>query len=214
METQVMQVTQHKTGLISVSVAEENIIFVGSQCGTCFMSTFWHLEFPKIWLTPPRTGLTYKRMLVAVLVRAGRRPVWVGHREFLFEAQYHGSCWAHEGTVRDVTPLVNLSASCMLYIGQSYRYSPENAFYIFSPQIYLMIFFRLSAQSPFIPPQNAVYFIMLPFLVNKMFTFYINDVLHCQWINIRAYCSDGRTEWEDKEGNSLLGCKTTWLHER
>jgi len=40
METQVMQVTQHKTGQNSVSVAEENQIFVGSQCGTCFMSTF------------------------------------------------------------------------------------------------------------------------------------------------------------------------------
>jgi len=83
-------------------------------------------------LTPPRTGLPYKRMLIAVLARAGRRPVRIGLREFLFEAQYHGSRWAHEGTVRDVTPLVNLSALCMLCIGQSYRYSSENAFYMFS----------------------------------------------------------------------------------
>jgi len=43
-----MQVTQHKTRQISVSVAEEDLIFVGSQCGTCFISIFWHLEFPKI----------------------------------------------------------------------------------------------------------------------------------------------------------------------
>ena len=29
---------------------------------------------------------------------------------------------------------------CILYIGQAYRYSPEYTFYIFSQQIYLMIF--------------------------------------------------------------------------
>ena len=40
-----------------------------------------------------------------------------------------------------------------------------------------MIFLRLAAQFPFIPPQNAVYFMMLPFLVHKIFTFYINGVL-------------------------------------
>ena len=32
-------------------------------------------------------------------------------------------------------------------------------------------------QSQFIPLQNVVYFITLPFLVRKIFTFYINDVL-------------------------------------
>jgi len=31
--------------------------------------------------------------------------------------------------------------------------------------------------SPIIPPQNFMYFIMLPFLVHKIFTFYINGVL-------------------------------------
>ena len=36
---------------------------------------------------------------------------------------------------------------------------------------------RLAKQSQFIPLQNAVYFITLPFLVHKIFTFYINDVL-------------------------------------
>ena len=36
---------------------------------------------------------------------------------------------------------------------------------------------RLAKQSQFIPLQNIVYFIMLPFLVRKIFTFYINDVL-------------------------------------
>ena len=36
---------------------------------------------------------------------------------------------------------------------------------------------RLAIQSKFIPLENVVYFITLPFLVRKIFTFYINDVL-------------------------------------
>jgi len=40
-----------------------------------------------------------------------------------------------------------------------------------------LFFFRLAKQSQFIPLQNVVYFITLHFLVCKIFTFYINDVL-------------------------------------
>ena len=43
--------------------------------------------------------------------------------------------------------------------------------------IFHYIFLRLPKQSQFIPIQNVVYFIMLPFLVRKIFTFDINDVL-------------------------------------
>ena len=44
--------------------------------------------------------------------------------------------------------------------------------------LYFIIFFlRLAKQSQFIPLQNVVYFISSPFLVRKIFTFYINDVL-------------------------------------
>ena len=39
------------------------------------------------------------------------------------------------------------------------------------------IFLRLAKQSQFISLQNVVYFITLPFLGHKIFTFYINDVL-------------------------------------
>jgi len=35
--------------------------------------------------------------------------------------------------------LFNLQAPCFLYIGQAFRYSPENAFYIFNQQIYFII---------------------------------------------------------------------------
>ena len=66
------------------------------------------------------------------------------------------------------------------YIGQTYRYSPECSFYIFSQQIYLIIFLDFLSPSSFIPPQNVVCFLMLPFLVHKIFTFYVNGVLNCK----------------------------------
>ena len=43
--------------------------------------------------------------------------------------------------------------------------------------IFHYIFLRHAKQSQFIPLQKVVYFITLPVLVLKIFTFYINDVL-------------------------------------
>ena len=178
MDTQVKQVTQHKTGQISVSMAEENLLFVGSQCETCFMSTSRY-QAPGVsecLTTPPVRVYRIKECSLRCLSGQG---AGLGESAFVnfYSRHYHGSCWANEGTVRNITLLVNLAAPCMLYIGQFYLYSPEDSFYIFGQQIYLMIFLRLAAQSPFIPPQNPVFFIMLPFLVHKIFTFYTNDVL-------------------------------------
>ena len=56
----------------------------------------------------------------------------------------------------------------------------QYSFYIFSQQIYLIIFLDFISPSSFIPPQNAVYFLMLPFLIIKIFTFYRNGVLNCK----------------------------------
>ena len=41
---------------------------------------------------------------------------------------------------------------------------------------------RLAKQSQFIPLQNVVYFITLPFLVRKIFTFYI---MMCYYLNVQ-----------------------------
>ena len=35
--------------------------------------------------------------------------------------------------------IFNLQAPCVLYIGQAFRYSPENDFYVFNQQIYFII---------------------------------------------------------------------------
>ena len=42
---------------------------------------------------------------------------------------------------------LNLQAPCVLYIGQEFRYSPENAFYIFNQQICFIIWYLLDRAS-------------------------------------------------------------------
>ena len=46
--------------------------------------------------------------------------------------------------------------------------------------IYINNILNFLSPSLFIPPQNFVYFLMLRFLVHKIFTFYINGVLNCK----------------------------------
>jgi hypothetical protein len=49
-------------------------------------------------------------------------------------------------------------------------------FFIYSTDINTE-YFKHAAHSPFFPLQNAVYFVMLPFLVPVLVTFYIQGVL-------------------------------------
>jgi hypothetical protein len=43
------------------------------------------------------------------------------------------------GLIADYPSQFNLYAPRFLYIGQAFRYSPDNAFYIFNQQIYFII---------------------------------------------------------------------------
>jgi len=59
-------------------------------------------------------------------------------------------------------------------------YRAVYAFYMFGQQTHLIISLDFLSPSSFIPPQNVVYFLMLSFLVHKIFSFYINVVLNCK----------------------------------
>ena len=55
--------------------------------------------------------------------------------------------------------------------------------------IFHYIFLRLAKQSQFIPLQNVVYIITIHFLVRKIFTFYLNDVLLFNLLNPSGFCT-------------------------
>jgi len=57
----------------------------------------------------------------------------------------------------------------------------QSKIFIYCQQINLIILLDLLSPSSFIPPQNVVYFLMLPLLVHKIFTFYTNGVLNCKY---------------------------------
>ena len=78
--------------------------------------------------------------------------VWEGYLHFY--ALWVGSLWlclsrnsSVVGITATATSLVNLLAPSILYIGQAFRHSPENAFYIFNQQIYFIIWYLLDRAS-------------------------------------------------------------------
>jgi hypothetical protein len=75
-----------------------------------------------------------------------------------------------------LSPLTLRRLMTYIYI-VPHRLPPDVAFYIFSQQIYVLNNFKHAAHSPFFSLQNAVCFIMLPFLVHVLFTFYKQNVL-------------------------------------
>ena len=79
----------------------------------------------------------------------------------------------------DEEPSVRLTTYIYIYI-YIYRTAPLTSrfciLYIYSTTIRTE-YFKHAAHSPFLPVQNAVYFIMLPFLVPVLFAFKIQVVL-------------------------------------
>ena len=99
-----------------------------------------------------------------------------GHRPATSWVHYTTSCHTHSLVLLKMGKIIArnmlswlellISRYCWIYL----------VVYIIYISLYIY-FFRLAKQSQFIPLQNVVYFITLPVLVRKMFTFYINDVL-------------------------------------
>ena len=59
--------------------------------------------------------------------------------------------------------------------------------FLYIQAINIFIFLDFLPTSSFIPAQNVVYFLMLPFLVYNIYTFYINGVLNCKCPVGRVY---------------------------
>jgi hypothetical protein len=63
---------------------------------------------------------------------------------------------------------------------RAHPYPPNTPFYIFFQQIYVLNFLNMLHAVRFFSLQNAVYFIMLHFLVPVLFALYIQGVLKFQ----------------------------------
>ena len=98
-----------------------------------------------VWLLQASRGVMVRRASLDT-------PCWLPHTDSCWQ-------WLAEQTVQNdvaarkqkscccILSSIKLQAPCVLYIGQAFRYSPDNAFYIFNQQIYFIIWYLLDRAS-------------------------------------------------------------------
>jgi hypothetical protein len=84
--------------------------------------------------------------------------------------------WCFKQFVYLITLLLNIWRLTATLVVVRHRKPTNAGFFIYSTNIHTE-YFKHAAHSPCFPLQNAVYFIMLTFLVPVLFTFYIQGVL-------------------------------------
>jgi hypothetical protein len=98
---------------------------------------------------------------------------FVQHKLVLF----HQDATQNEGTRDTKTTFVNHLTPNGHFSGRTAPLTYRCCIFLFIQQIYVLNILNMLLIVRFFPLQNAVYFIMLPFLVPVLFIFYIQGVL-------------------------------------
>ena len=126
---------------------------IGTGCGHLWMR-YWIFGLRKMrgisWLVENRfasqEGLCYMEWVsewVSEYLKATGMPCL--KIALLHAVSYGGPKRSLHGSTK--VKCINLWAPWVFYIGQAFRYSPENAFYIFNHQIYFIIWYLLDRAS-------------------------------------------------------------------
>ena len=94
---------------------------------------------PPEWQTVSGVRLTSWRLVTRIISPEKKRPKCTPDRLLPYNGKIKNA-WSYYSTPPDFMPPCLTSrqrASC--FIGEAFRYSPENAFYIFNQQIYFII---------------------------------------------------------------------------
>ena len=106
---------------------------VVSACNTC-LKLLYHLPLPSTQHWDDQWTLTLQTITIILrfIKTPGATLVW-----FKFIRPFIGGVQLQ--VLKQIPVHINVQAPCILYIGQAFHYSPQNAFYIFNQQIYFII---------------------------------------------------------------------------
>ena len=113
---------------------------------------FWWNSAHDIWTKCSSAFVKYTKIIQEKFVHFSYRRtrnyvyVCIVNKRNILKVNRLSLCTASNGA-HSLLSCFNLQAPCVLYIGQAFHYSPENAFYIFNQQIYFIIWYLLARAS-------------------------------------------------------------------